>query len=343
LASRIVGAFGYGAATIGVSLEKPGTSTRPGTPGFYNNRTFDAEALRRGLLSRTLNGDAFSEALKEGAAEAVKDLASAQGIPPKIDLIIYSLASPVRLDPKDGVLYRSVIKPIGQGYAGKTVDMMTGKFFVKSEEPATEEEIAHTVKVMGGEDWEWWIDALDQAGVLAPRVRTIAYTYLGPELSWPIYKKGTLGRAKEDLERAARALGQRLAKTGGNAWVSVNKAVVTRSSAVIPIIPLYVSCLFKVMKEKNLHEGCIEQMSRLFAERLYTPEVPTDPEGRIRLDDWEMREDVQQETIARMEAVTEATVFEASDLAGFKQDFLEAHGFGIAGLDYEAAVDPADL
>jgi enoyl-[acyl-carrier protein] reductase/trans-2-enoyl-CoA reductase (NAD+) len=350
LASRIAAGFGYGSATLGVSMEKPASVTKPGTPGFYNNLTFDTEAALVGLPSKTLNGDAFSDALKAEVITAIKALAEAANIPPKIDLIIYSLASPVRTDPKDGVLYRSVIKPIGKVYSGKTVDMMTGKITLASAEPATEEEIAHTIKVMGGEDWERWIDALDKGDVLSPTVRTLAYTYIGPKLSWSIYKNGTIGRAKEDLERASRVINQRFARTGGAAWVSVNKALVTRASAVIPIIPFYISCLFKVMKEKSLHEGCIEQITRLYRDRLYAEhtrydpkEVPVDGEGRIRLDDWEMREDVQRETVARMETITEENIFIASDVGGFKHDFLEAHGFDVPGVDYEADIDPSGI
>jgi enoyl-[acyl-carrier protein] reductase/trans-2-enoyl-CoA reductase (NAD+) len=351
LASRIAAAFGYGAATVGVSLEKPASASKPGTPGWYNNRTFDLEAANAGIPAKTLDGDAFSFEMKAEAADAIRETAADAKIPAKIDLIIYSLASPVRTDPRDGVMYRSVIKPIGGVYSGKTVDMLSGKIGISSAEPASEEEVAHTVKVMGGEDWELWIEALEKEGVLSPTVRTVAYTYLGPELSWPIYKNGAIGRAKEDLERAARAINGRFEKSGnagGRAWVSVNKALVTRASAVIPIIPFYVSCLFKVMKEKGLHEGCIEQIVRLYRDRLYTPagaqdpaRVPVDSEGRIRLDDWEMREDVQKETLARMESVTGENVFTVSDIAGFKHDFLEAHGFDVPGIDYEAEVDPS--
>jgi enoyl-[acyl-carrier protein] reductase/trans-2-enoyl-CoA reductase (NAD+) len=353
LASRIAAAFGYGAATVGISLEKPASATKPGTPGWYNNLTFDTEAAQGGLISKTLDGDAFSDQLKAAAVTALRETAAAAGIPPKVDLIIYSLASPVRTDPCDGVMYRSVIKPIGQAYSGKTIDMMTGKINLVSAAPATEEEIAHTIKVMGGEDWERWIHALDTAGLLSPGLRTVAYTYLGPELSWPIYKNGTIGRAKEDLERAGQAINKRLSQALGpraRAWVSVNKAVVTRASVVIPIIPFYISCLFKVMKEQGLHEGCIEQIVRLYQDRLYLGEaledprkVPIDEEGRIRIDDWEMREEVQQKTLARMETITEETLFTASDVAGFKHDFLEAHGFDVSGIDYEADTDPATI
>jgi enoyl-[acyl-carrier protein] reductase/trans-2-enoyl-CoA reductase (NAD+) len=355
LASRIAAGFGYGAATVGISLERPASATKTGTPGWYNNLTFDTEAAKAGLPAKTLDGDAFSDSMKAEAVAAIKELARAAKIKPQVDLIIYSLASPVRTDPKDGVMYRSVIKPIGGVYTGKTLDMLTGKMHLASVEPATEEEIAHTIKVMGGEDWERWIDALSGAEALSPAARTVAYTYLGPELSWPIYKNGTIGRAKEDLERAAKAIDKKLAppdRAGprGAAWVSVNKALVTRASAVIPIIPLYVSCLFRIMKEKGLHEGCIEQIVRLYKDRLYSAEaagdpakVPVDGEGRIRIDDWEMREDVQRETAARMEEITEENIFSASDVAGFKHDFLEAHGFDVSGIDYETDADPSGI
>jgi enoyl-[acyl-carrier protein] reductase/trans-2-enoyl-CoA reductase (NAD+) len=350
LASRIAAAFGYGAATVGVSFEKPGSPTKPGTPGWYNNLCFDAEAAKAGLAAKTLDGDAFSNEMKNQTAAAIRETAERAGVPAKVDLVVYSLASPVRTDPKTGIMYRSVIKPIGQTYSGTTLDMMTGSFITASAEAAAEEEIAATIKVMGGEDWELWIDALENEGLLSPSARTVAYTYIGPELSWAIYKNGTIGRAKADLERAAAAINARLAGAGGRAWVSVNKALVTRASAVIPIIPFYVSCLFKVMKEKGLHEGCIEQIVRLYRERLYGAEaasdpgrVPTDGEGRIRIDDWEMRDDVQKETAERMEKVKPENVFELTDIAGFKHDFLEAHGFDVAGVDYEADTDPSRI
>jgi enoyl-[acyl-carrier protein] reductase/trans-2-enoyl-CoA reductase (NAD+) len=345
LASRIAAAFGYGAATVGISFEKPASESKPGTPGYYNNLSFEAGAAKAGLASKTLDGDAFSDAMKAEAIKAIKETAAQAGIPAQVDLVIYSLASPVRTDPKTGVMYKSVIKPIGQSYSGKTIDMMTGKFITAGAEPATEEEIHNTIKVMGGEDWELWAAALNEAGVLAPAARTVAYTYIGPELSWAIYKNGTIGRAKEDLERAARAIN----KTYPNlhAWISVNKALVTRASAVIPIIPFYVSCLFKVMKEMDLHEGCIEQIVRLYRDRLFSPagaaSVPVDSEGRIRIDDWEMREDVQKAVLARMDSATEETIFSAADVEGFKHDFLEAHGFDVAGVDYDADVDPSSI
>jgi enoyl-[acyl-carrier protein] reductase/trans-2-enoyl-CoA reductase (NAD+) len=379
LASRIAAAFGYGAATVGVSFEKAATPSKPGTPGFYNNLTFDAEAAKAALPSKTLDGDAFSNEMKDRAVAAAREVAAAAGLAPLIDLVIYSLASPVRTDPRDGVMYKSVIKPIGQSYAGKSIDMMSGRIIDTMAEPASAEEVAQTVKVMGGEDWELWIEALDRAGVLAPEARTLAYTYLGPELSWAIYKNGAIGKAKEDLERAAGAINRRFGggcggaesggageagRTGGTggpgqaggpgrgrrAWVSVNKALVTRASAVIPIIPFYVSTLFKVMKERGLHEGCIEQIVRLYQDRLYSPagaedpaKVPVDGEGRIRIDDWEMREDVQRAVREQMDRVTEENVLSATDIAGFRHDFLAAHGFDVAGVDYEQDIDPLTI
>ena len=341
LASRIAAAFGYGAATIGVSFEKQGSATKPGTPGFYNNLAFDTAAESAGLHSLTLDGDAFSAEMKDRVVEAVHSLAKKAGIPAKIGLVIYSLASPVRTDPKTGILHKSVIKPTGAAFSGQTIDMMSGKINTVTVDAATDDEIAATVKVMGGEDWELWIEALAAAGVLATDARTVAYTYIGPELSWAIYKNGTIGRAKEDLERAARAI-----NTAGavRAWVSVNKAVVTRASAVIPIIPFYVSCLFRVMKDAGLHEGCIEQIIRLYKERLYgaaaadASKVPVDEGGRIRLDDWEMRPDIQKAVVERIAVVTEDNIYTTSDIDGFKHDFLEAHGFDVAGIDYAADV-----
>ncbi|MDR1256115.1 MAG: trans-2-enoyl-CoA reductase family protein [Spirochaetaceae bacterium] len=350
LASRVTAAFGYGAATVGISLEKPPSAAKPGTPGWYNNACFDREAASAGLRSKTLNIDAFSDAARSAAIDAVKETAKAAGLPARIDLVIYSLASPVRTDPASGVMYRSVIKPVGAPYSGKTFDMVTGKISEVSVEPASEDEIAATVKVMGGEDWELWINALDAAGLLSPCCRTVAYTYIGPSLSWGIYKNGTIGRAKEDLERAARSINRKFSGGGQRAWVSVNKALVTRASAVIPIIPLYISCLFKVMKAAGLHEDCADQMMRLFRERLYTPKASADPqktpvdgEGRIRIDDYEMRDDIQAAASALLDRITEDNVYAESDAAGFKHDFLEAHGFDVAGVDYESDVDPLGI
>jgi enoyl-[acyl-carrier protein] reductase/trans-2-enoyl-CoA reductase (NAD+) len=342
LASRIAAAFGYNAVTVGVSFEKEPTAKHSGTPGYHHNAAFEREAAKTGLVSITVNGDAFSDEIKAETGEAVKQAAAKAGIPAKIDLIVYSLASPVRTDPKTKVMYQSVIKPIGASFSGKTLNMMDGTFNVAEAPPATEEEMLNTVKVMGGEDWELWMDCLDSQGLLSPDTRTVAYTYIGPELSWAIYKNGTIGKAKEDLERACRDLNKKFTDQNKikGAWVSVNKALVTRSSAVIPIIPFYISCLFKVMKEMGLHEGCIEQIVRLYRDCLYTADgnTPVDSENRIRIDDWEMRDDVQSAVTERMKIVTPENVFTETDVAGFKQDFLEAHGFGIDGVDYEADV-----
>jgi len=347
LASRIAAAFGYGAATVGMSREKPASKTNTATPGFYNNYAFEQEAAKVGLISKTLDGDAFLGAMKAETAKAVREAAAAANIPAKIDLIVYSLASPVRTCPRTGIQYKSAIKPVGESFSGKTLNVMNGTFNTVQAEPATEEEIYNTIKVMGGEDWEYWIEALDKEGLLSSKSRTVAYSYLGPEHSWPIYKNGTIGKAKEDLERACEEINKTYAEKGkiAGAWVSVNKALVTRSSSVIPIIPLYISCLFKVMKNMGLHEGCIEQMVRLYRDRLYAAEsgdpemVPVDRKGRIRIDDWEMREDVQKAVMEKMASVTEENVQTETDVAGFKHDFLEAHGFDVAGVNYDADVD----
>jgi enoyl-[acyl-carrier protein] reductase/trans-2-enoyl-CoA reductase (NAD+) len=337
LASRIVAAFGYGATTIGFSYEKEPASTKTGSPGWYANREFDSLASKAGLVSRSFNMDAFSKTAKASAIESAKEL----GI--RYDLVVYSLASPVRVDPENGKMYRSVIKPIGRPYTGKMVDVFTGKISEAVVQPADETEIAETVKVMGGEDWALWIEALDSAGVLADKTITVAYSYIGPSLSWPIYRDGTIGKAKGHLESTARQLNERFGSKGLRSYVSINKALVTRASAVIPVIPLYVSTLFKVMKERKIHEGCIEQISRLFSECLYLPEgrtVPLDQEGRIRLDDLEMGSAVQEEVQTRMAQINERNVRELADIDGFKVDFLRAHGFEVPGVDYDADVDP---
>jgi enoyl-[acyl-carrier protein] reductase/trans-2-enoyl-CoA reductase (NAD+) len=347
LASRIAAAFGCGAVTVGMSLEREPSDTKTATPGWYNNKAFDRAAQEAGLAHRTMNLDAFSNEAKEAAIEAAQEM----GI--KYDLVIYSLASPVRTDPSTGIMHRSVIKPIGQDFSGTTVDVFTGKLSNATVGPATEEECNETVKVMGGEDWELWIQALGQAGVLADKCRTLAYSYIGPRLSWPIYRDGTLGRAKADLDATARRMTSRTAPgtvPRVEAYVSVNKAVVTRASAVIPVIPLYVSVLFRVMKERRNHEDCVAQMDRLFRERLCLVEkkqgqtipgtVPTDDDGRIRMDDLEMSPGVQAEVEAAMAHITPENLDGLADLEGFRNDFLTAHGFAVPGVDYGADVDP---
>ena len=343
LASRIVAAFEYGADTIGVSFEKAATETKGGTPGWYNNEAFDRAAKNAGLVSKTFSADAFSHETRKLVIDEAKKLGK------KFDLVIYSLASPVRTDPDTGVLYKSVIKPQGKPYSGMAIDILTDSLKESSAEPATEQEVADTVKVMGGDDWRIWIKQLMDAGVLADGCRTLAYSYIGPELSHAIYRDGAIGQAKKDLEQAGLDIDKELsAALGGNAYVSINKGLVTRSSAVIPIISLYLSILFKVMKEKGTHEGCIEQMERLFAERLYTGAdnsagtVPVDSEHRIRIDDWELEPDVQKEVEKRMAAVTNENLAELGDLAGYKHDFLATNGFDVDGVDYTRDVTKMD-
>ncbi len=339
LASRIAATFEYGAATFGVSLEKAGAETKGGTPGWYNNLAFDTKAKEAGILSVTFDGDAFSDEMRDQVIAKAKETGIA------FDLVIYSLASPVRKDPKTGELYKSVLKPFGKPFTGSTIDVMTGKISTISAEPASEEEAAQTVKVMGGEDWELWITALNNAGVLAEGCKTIAYSYIGPSLSHAIYRDGTIGGAKKHLEATALKLNAELQNSvKGEAYVSVNKGLVTRSSAVIPIIPLYLSVLFKVMKEKGTHEGCIEQAERLFAERLYTGSaVPTDENHLIRIDDWEMDPAIQAEIDKRMPLLTEETIKELGDLESYRHDFLATNGFDVEGVDYSADLARLDV
>ncbi len=329
LASRIAAAFGSNAATIGVFFEKPPAEGKTATPGWYNSAAFQKHALEAGLYAKSINGDAFSNEIKKKTIDLIKkDLG-------KIDLIIYSLASPVRMHPKTGVLHRSVLKPIGVTYTNKTVDFHTGIVSTISIEPCTEEDITNTVAVMGGEDWEMWIDALKEADVLAPNALTLAYSYIGPSLTEAVYRKGTIGRAKDHLEATAFKIADKLKHTGGNAFVSVNKALVTQASSAIPVIPLYISLLYKVMKKDENHEGCIEQIQRLFKDRLYTSnEIPVDEKGRIRIDDWEMLDSVQSQ-VAELwpEANTESLPL-IGDLQGYKSEFLSLFGFGLDSIDY---------
>lgn len=335
LGSRIAAAFEYGAATIGVSFEHEPSGRHGGTPGWYNNKEFDKEAAKAGLKSVTFNADAFSDECRKTVIDQVKAWGA------KFDLVVYSLASPVRTDPDTKVLYKSVLKPVGQPYSGASLDMMTGAISSMTAEPAEGDDVANTVKVMGGEDWVRWMKQLAEAGVLAEGCRTVAYSYIGPKLSHAIYRDGTIGAAKKDLEAKAHEIDASLKSIGGAAYVSENKGLITRSSSVIPIITLYLSVLFKVMKAKGTHEGCIEQMERLFAERLFTGAdnsagtVPTDSEGRIRIDDWELDSAVQAEVDKIMPAVTEANVKELVDLEGVRHDFLAINGFDIPGVDYE--------
>ena len=331
LASRITSAYGSGAATIGVFFEKPPTEGKTASPGWYNSAAFETEAHKAGLYAKSINGDAFSNEIKQQTLALIKsDLG-------QVDLVIYSLASPVRLHPVTGVLHRSVLKPIGDVYTNKTVDFHSGKVSEISIEPCNGDDIENTIAVMGGEDWAMWIDALKAQNLLAPGAITVAYSYIGPSLTEAVYRKGTIGRAKDHLEATAFAITDSIADIDGKAFVSVNKALVTQASSAIPVIPLYISLLYKIMKEEGIHEGCIEQIQRLYQERLFTGnEIPVDEKGRIRVDDWEMRSDVQ-EKIAKLwgEAVTE-NLSEIGDLEGYRKDFYNLFGFDVDGVDYEA-------
>lgn len=333
LASRIAAAFGSQAATIGVFFERAAEEGRTATAGWYNSAAFEHEAAAAGLYARSFNGDAFSDALKSEVVEAIRaDLG-------QVDCVIYSLASPRRTHPKTGEVFKSVLKPIGTSYTNKNLNTGTGEVTSVTIEPANADEIAQTTAVMGGEDWELWIDALAEAGVLAPGARTLAYSYIGPVLTWPIYKNGTIGQAKIDLERAAASISKKLASTGGQAWISVNKALVTQASSAIPVVPLYISLLYKIMKQAGSHEECIEQMDRLFRDRLAQAQPPTDPEGRIRLDDWEMAAPVQSLIAERWDQVDTARLGELADFAGYQSSFLKLFGFGLEGVDYQADVE----
>ncbi|AWL78405.1 enoyl-ACP reductase FabV [Capnocytophaga canimorsus] len=333
MSSRIVSAFGGGAATVGVFFEKPATEGKPGTSGWYNSAAFEKEAHAAGLYAKSINGDAFSDEVKKQTIDLIKkDLG-------QVDLVVYSLASPRRTHPKTGVAYASVLKPIGKPYVNKTVDFHTGVVSEVTINPVeTQEEIENTVAVMGGEDWKFWLEELQKAGVLAQGVKTVAYSYIGPELTFPIYRNGTIGKAKDDLEATAFTITDLLKEVSGKAYVSVNKALVTQSSSAIPVVPLYISLLYKVMKEKGIHEGTIEQIYRLFNERLYTEEgnVPLDEKGRIRIDDWEMRDDVQAEVARLWEMATTENLSGISDIEGYRNDFFNLFGFNYDVIDYDA-------
>lgn len=335
LSSRITAAFGSGAATLGVFLEKPATEKKPGSAGWYNSAAFEKAAHEAGLYARSVNGDAFSNEVRARVIEMIKqDLG-------EVDLVVYSLASPVRKLPDTGEVVRSVLKPIGETYRARAVDTSKDEIIDTEVEPATEEEIANTVKVMGGEDWELWISALKEAGVLAEGVKTVSYSYIGTDITWPIYWHGALGKAKEDMDRAAAALRGQLADLGGSANVAVLKSVVTQASAAIPVMPLYIAMSFKVMKELGTHEGCLEQIDRMFRTQLYRDGGPElDDAQRIRMDDWELRDEVQNTVKETWPKVTTENLFELTDYQGYKDEFLKLFGFGIEGIDYEADVDP---
>lgn len=332
LASRITAAFGSDAATVGVFFEKPATEGKPGTAGWYNSAAFEKQAHAAGLYAKSINGDAFSDDIKKQTIALIKqDLG-------QVDLVVYSLASPRRTHPKTGVAHASVLKPIGQSFTDKTVDFHSGIISDISINPVeNEEDIANTIAVMGGEDWKFWIEEMKAAGVLAEGVKTVAYSYIGPELTYPIYRNGTIGRAKDDLEGTVPALNDLLKDLNGISYVSVNKALVTQSSSAIPVVPLYISFLYKVMKEKGIHEGTIEQMQRLFAERLYTADgqLALDEKDRIRVDDLEMRADVQAEVAALWAKATTENLEEISDIKGYRDEFFHLFGFNFPQVDYD--------
>lgn len=335
LASRVVAAFTYGAKTVGISYGREATEKRTATAGRYNNEAFDELAKSNGIACATVQGDAYSNEAKDEVIEACRQVFAGE----KIDLVVYSLASPRRTDPKTQEAYSSVIKPIGEPYHSKTVDFHTGKVSDVAVEPATEDEIANTVKVMGGEDWELWIDALLGADLLAKNCSTVAFSYIGPTLTHPVYKDGTIGKAKEDLLACRAHIESSLEDLAGTAFVSVNKALVTQSSSAIPVVPLYISLLYKIMKEKGLHEDCLDQAKRLFKDKLYASDAPTaDEPGVFRLDDWEMRDDVQQEISEKWPMITTDNAEEMTDLAGYRDDFFALFGFGRSDVDYDRDV-----
>lgn len=339
LSTRITAAFGGGAATMGIFFEKPAEDGKLGTAGWYNTVAFEIAARKAGLYARSFNGDAFSDEMKAQVVEAIKaDWGT-------VDQVVYSLASPRRTNPRTGTTHRSCLKPIGQSYTSKNLSTDKEEVNDITIEPATEEDVAESVAVMGGEDWQWWIDALEEAGVLAPHAGTVAYSYIGPELTTPIYRNGTIGVAKADLEKTAQTLHQRLSSsTGGYAYISVNKALVTQASSAIPVVPLYISALYKVMKEQGNHEGCIEQIQRLYATQLFgTGAREVDEKGRIRMDDWEMKPEVQSAVNAIWGQINTANLHEITDFDGYQTEFLKLFGFGLPGIDYEADSNPEKI
>lgn len=335
LSSRIVSAFGCGAKTLGVFFERASDKGRPATAGWYNSAAFEKLARAEGLWARSVNGDAFSSAAKE----AVLKLVSEEMGP--IDLIVYSLASPRRTDPVSGETYRSVLKPIGQPFTAQNLNTDKKLLEAITIEPASAEEIEGTVKVMGGEDWELWVRALDEASLLAEGCMTVAYDYEGPEVTWPVYKNGTIGQAKKHLKETGARLDDFLKLHRGAAFLSVNKAVVTQASSAIPVVPLYISLLFRIMKEKGLHEGCIEQIDRLFRTQMYAGSyLHFDEAGKVRLDDWEMRPEIQAEVARLWPEVSNDNIDSLTDFAGYQKDFLKLFGFALDGVNYEAETEP---
>ncbi len=336
LASRIVAGFGCGADTVGVSFEKAPGPKRTATAGWYNNRAFEDAAKARGRLALTFDGDAFADETRERVIAAISENMG------QIDLLVYSLAAPVRTNPRTGAQFRSAIKPLGEPLAVKSLDVNKGEVREIVLPPADEDETTATVQVMGGEDWEWWIDALLEADALAPGFKTVAYSYLGSDLTARIYREGTLGRAKADVDRAAAAIQARLGDIGGEARVAVLKAIVSQASTAIPVVPLYMSILFRVMREQGSHESSIEHIDRLFRDGLYGDAIGRDEVGRLRADARELAAAVQTEVRRRWDVVDSDNIGALSDLGQFRDEFLALFGFGFDGVDYEADVDPMD-
>ena len=338
LASRITAAFGAGAATMGVFFEKSSDGKRTATAGWYNTTGFEAAARKQGLYAKSFNGDAFSDQMRQDVCQAIK---SDWG---QVDCVIYSLASPRRVDPKTGYIYKSVLKPKGAAYTNKSIDFEGNKVTSVTLETASQQEIDETIKVMGGEDWQMWIEALSSWNLLAPNSVTVAYSYIGPDVTTPVYRNGTIGAAKDHLEATAHQLDAAMKKNGGRAFVSVNKALVTQSSSAIPFIPLYFVILMKVMKQKGIHEDCIHQIYRLFADRLYNKrplnQIPVDDKGRVRVDELEMRKDVQDEVALIWKTISDENLLKVADVKGYNEDFLKLFGFSLPGVDYNADVNP---
>jgi len=335
LASRIAAAFGSGAATVGVFFERPSANGSPASAGWYNSAAFEEAARQEGLFAASINGDAFSDEIKIQAIELVRRHMG------EVDLVIYSLASPRRTDPVTRTTYRSTLKPIGEPFTANNLDTDRKIVAPVTIEPATEEEIEATVKVMGGEDWERWMEQLEAAGLLAEGCQSVAYDYIGPEVTWPVYHNGTIGCAKKHLRETAQRLDALLKLRRGAAFISVNKAVVTQASSAIPVVPLYISILFKIMKAAGLHEDCIQQVDRLFRTRMYNGSaLQFDEDGRVRMDDWEMRPEIQQAVMAVWDKVSTETIDQETDFSGYQENFLRLFGFGLPGVDYEADADP---
>lgn len=335
LSARIAAAFGGNASTVGVFYERPSTNGRTASAGWYNSVTFEKKAKEAGLYAKSVNGDAFSDGVKD---EVISILKNEVG---PVDLIVYSLASPRREHPKTGAVHKSTLKPIGDPFVGPTLDTDKDQIKEVTLDTATQQDIDDTVAVMGGEDWEMWINALNDNDLIAEGCQTVAFSYIGPTITWPIYWNGTIGKAKADLDASAKRLDALLKLKRGTAFVSVNKAVVTQASSAIPVVPLYISILFKVMKEKGLHEGCIEQLYRLYASQMYQGNaLEFDEDRRVRIDDWEMKPEVQEEVIKIWNTVTNDNFKDVSDYEGYKAEFLKLFGFGVDGVDYDAETDP---